>query len=159
MRPVLDELRLQPLTGDARPVSLADLRGRVVLLNFWGAWCQPCRIELPHIAELYKRRQSETDFILLAVSYGWSVEDQNIDALRRNTNALLTKMHITMPTYSDPGDVTRNAVGRAVGFEGYPTTLVLDRQGVIRGHWLGYEPGQEREMASLVDKLLKEKPK
>ncbi len=157
--PMLDELRLQPLTGNARPVSLADLRGRVVLLNFWGAWCEPCRIELPHIAELYKSRQSAADFVLLAISCDASVEDEEIDALRGSTHALLTKMHITMPTYTDPGGVTREAVRRAIGFKGFPTTLVLDRQGIIRGHWEGYEPGLEREMTTLVDQLLTEKPK
>ena len=46
----LAELRLQPLSGDGPPVSLADLRGSVVLLNFWGTWCPPCLRELPHIA-------------------------------------------------------------------------------------------------------------
>ena len=60
---------------------------------------------------------------------------------------------------ADPGGVTREAVGRAIGFKGFPTTLVLDRQGIIRGHWLGYEPGLETEMTALVDQLLTEKPK
>ena len=96
---------------------------------------------------------------MLAISCDASVEDEEIDALRGNTNALLTKMHITMPTYTDPGEVTRDAVGRAIGFKGFPTTLVLDRQGVIRGHWVGYEPGQETVMTALVDQLLTEKPK
>ena len=140
-------------------MSLADLRGRVVLLNFWGTWCTPCRMELPHMAELYKSRQSETDFVLLAVSCGAPSEVERIDTLRSNTNALLAHVHITMPTYSDPGEVTREAVDRAIGFNALPTTLLLDRQGVIRGHWVGYESGLEREMTALLDQLLKEKPK
>ena len=73
----LGELRLQPLTGEARPLSLADLRGSVVLLNFWGTWCEPCRLELPHIAQIYKAHQADADFKLLAVSCGGPGKREN----------------------------------------------------------------------------------
>ena len=153
----LAELRLQPLTGDARPLSLADLRGSVVLLNFWGTWCPPCRRELPHIAQIYKSHQADADFKLLAVSCGGPGDEEKIDALRNATAALLKKMHITMPTYADPDEVTRTAVDRVAGFEGYPTTLVLDRRGIIRGIWVGYERGSEEQMEELIGRLLDKK--
>jgi thiol-disulfide isomerase/thioredoxin len=153
----LGQLKLQPLSGDAPPVSLSSLRGAVVLLNFWGTWCPPCREELPHIAEIFQRRRGDTDFKLLAVSCGNRGTDSDLDALRRDTVALLKKMDLALPTYADQDEVTREAVDRVAGFEGYPTTLVLDRQGIIRGIWVGYEAGAEKEMDDLIGRLLAEK--
>ncbi len=132
----LGQLKLQPLAGDAPPVSLSSLRGAVVLLNFWGTWCPPCREELPHIAEIFQRRGGDADFRLLAVSCGNRGNDSDVDGLRRETSVLLKKMDLAMPTYADPDEVTREAVDRVAGFEGYPTTLVLDRRGIIRGIWV-----------------------
>jgi len=151
----LELVDLRPLTGGGKPVSLADLRGSVVLLNFWGPWCPPCRRELPHIAEIYESRHNEAGFKLIAVSCSSPNDPDDIDVLRDNTVTLLKKEHIDMPTYADPGGVTRGAVARAAGFEGYPTTLILDCQGVIRGLWVGYEPGAEKEMGALITRLLK----
>jgi thiol-disulfide isomerase/thioredoxin len=151
----LERLELQPLTGDSQPLTLADLRGSVVLLNFWGTWCPPCRMELPHIAEIYQQRQ-EAKFKLLAVSCGESAAAEDIDSLREDTKALLESQQITMPTYADSAGVTRAAVARAANFDGYPTTVVLDGDGIIRGFWVGYAPGAEKEMQELIEQLLKQ---
>ena len=150
----LRRLELQPLTGGGIPLTLAELRGSVVLLNFWGTWCPPCRDELPDIAELYQKRRDVADFKLLAVSCGATDADEEIGILREQTAALLKKFHIDMPTYADPDFVTRTAVGRVVGFQGYPTTLALDRQGVVRGVWIG--PVTEYDVDGLLTRLLKE---
>ena len=66
----LPQLELKPLTGDGRPVSLEDLKGRVTLIDFWGTWCPPCAEELPHIAALATRFSGQLDFQVLAVSCG-----------------------------------------------------------------------------------------
>jgi len=57
---------------------------------------------------------------------------------------------------ADPGQISRQAVDEAVGFQGYPTTLLLDRRGEIRGLWSGFRPGDEAEMRQLIVQLLKE---
>ena len=62
-------LELEPLTGSPPPISVADLQNHVVLLNFWGTWCPPCREELPHMANLQKRFAGRESFHLLAISY------------------------------------------------------------------------------------------
>ncbi len=78
----LADLNLLPLTGDSRPVSLRNLKNKVVLLNFWGTWCPPCRAELPHLAELRKRYAAQEAFRLLAVSYpaGGQADDVRVVA-------------------------------------------------------------------------------
>ena len=150
----LARLELQPLTGGGTPLTLADLRGKVVVLNFWGTWCPPCRAELPEIADIYKKWRDTADFKLLAVSCGGPGEDEEIEALRKQTAALLKDMHIDMPTYADTDQVTRDAVAAAVGLQGYPTTVVLDRRGVVRGVAVG--PVTEYRVDDVVAQLLKE---
>src|SRR5688572_23833371 len=58
----LDVLNFDPLTEGARPLTAADLEGKVVLINFWGTWCKPCRVEFPHIEALAKQHRQRDDF-------------------------------------------------------------------------------------------------
>lgn len=152
----LPTLQLKPLTGGQQPVVLGDLTGRVVLLNFWGTWCPPCLAELPHIAALEKQFRARPNFRLLAVSCGHG-RQEDLHTLSENTKATLQSNDIDMPTFADPGAVTRGAVDQVAGFEGYPTTLILDRHGAIRGVWSGYRPGVEAEMRDLIGRLLVER--
>ncbi len=151
----LDFVGLEPLTGDPSPLSTADLQGHVVLLNFWGTWCPPCRAELPHMAALWQRFAGHNDFRLAAISCP-AGGDKDIPALRDATSDLLKRLGLELPTYYDPDDKTRAAVDRAIGFEGFPTNVLLDRHGVIRAIWVGYKPGVEVEIEKYVDKLLSE---
>src|SRR5690242_21141526 len=58
--------KLTDLQGD--PVSMADLRGKVVFLNIWATWCAPCREEMPSMEKLYERMRGNNGFVMLAVS-------------------------------------------------------------------------------------------
>ncbi len=152
----LSLVSLQPLTFIGDNVSLDDLQGKVVVLNFWGTWCPPCQRELPHIAELAQRYRENSRCRVLAVSCGNSGPDpsSSLPELQIETAALLAERHIELPVYADPNLRTRRAVNDAAGFDGYPTTLVLDAGGVIRGVWTGYAPGDEHAVAELVEQLL-----
>ncbi len=147
----LPALQLEPLTGDSQPVTLDDLAGKVVLINFWGTWCPPCREELPDIVALDKKYRDRADFRLLAVSCG-SGGETDPDVLRSETAAILDFEQIDMPTYTDPQQVTRRALAQLGGFDGYPTTVVLDRDGVIRGLWAG--PATAEELDAQISRLL-----
>ncbi len=151
----LSELELQPLAGGASPVSLADLTGRVVLINLWGTWCPPCRQELPHMADLQRSFKDHAGFRLLAVSCGRN-GNEDLPTLQRNTEELLSQQNIHLPVYADPGGITRAAIANAVGKRGYPTTLLIDRSGNIRHVWTGYRPGLEDEISQYVRQLLQE---
>ena len=149
-------LALRPLTFAGDVISLDDLQGQVVVLNFWGTWCGPCRFELPHVAELARRYEDNSHCRVLAVSCGSSGRDpvSSLPDLQMDTAQMLETMHIDMPVYADPDIQTRRAVNDTVGFDGYPTTLVLDSKGIIRGVWTGYAPGEENDVAQLVERLL-----
>ncbi|HEV3137091.1 MAG TPA: TlpA disulfide reductase family protein [Pirellulales bacterium] len=153
----LSYLELQPLTGDASWISLRDLAGHVTLVNYWGTWCPPCRAEFPHIVELTSKFAGQHDFRLLAVSCGGEGSDDTLDELREETQAFLKSKNVTLPTYADQHAASRRELARSLQLEfGYPTSLILDRQGIIRGFWEGYISGSEVEMSDLVQQLLNE---
>jgi thiol-disulfide isomerase/thioredoxin len=152
----LPYLELQPLTGDSQWTSLRDLAGHVTVVNYWGTWCSPCRLEFPHIVELASKFADRGDFKLLAVSCGEG-SDAELDELADETQTFLKSKNGTLPTYADQHAASRRELARFLGLEfGYPTTLVLDRQGIIRGLWEGYTSGSEVEMSDLVQQLLDE---
>ncbi len=150
----LEYLRLLPLTGDSRPVSLDDLKGRVVLLNLWGTWCLPCRHELPQMAELQKRYAGQKAFLLLAVSCPPTGRGDDVESLREETAGLLEQLDLDLPTYYDPHSTTQNYLGGLINSRDFPATLLLDRGGVIRAVWVGYRPGLETEMERYIGMIL-----
>ena len=152
----LSQLELQPLIGDQAPVELSDLTGRVVLLNFWGEWCRPCRVEFPHLAALREKFSDQKAFRMLSVSCGPQNGPEDLATLRHETELFLQQMGTDMPIYADPDFVSREAVNQLIGFEGYPTTLIIGRKGTVRGTWTGFNPGDEAKMEALVAKLLAE---
>jgi thiol-disulfide isomerase/thioredoxin len=149
----LPALDLQPLTGAKEPVTLETLKGKVVLVNLWGTWCPPCRAELPHLAKLRTTLAAEPDFVLLAVSCG-EADPEDLMELEANTAAFLENAGLDLPTYADPDMTTRQALARVAGFKGYPTSFVLDRDGVIRAIWEGYAPGLVEEIRQRVLEIL-----
>jgi cytochrome c biogenesis protein CcmG/thiol:disulfide interchange protein DsbE len=152
----LSLIQLEPLTTADDSLTAADLQGKVVLMNFWGTWCPPCVAELPHIADINDKFRDRADFKLLAVSCGGNRGNEDIPQLRQATTDLLDSKNIRMPTYADPRQETRTAVSQVAGFNGYPTTLILDREGVIRGVWKGYSTDAPGQMESLINRLLSE---
>ena len=161
---LLPLVELKGLTGTDETVTRDDLKGRVVLINFWATWCGPCRDELPQIAKLHKDFHGLPDVKVLAVSVGPADSDEDLQDLKNTTADLLSLLKVDLPTYADPGDLTRKAfegigetLGRS-GVSGVPTTVVLDRNGIIRGVWVGYDAGSEERMQELVIELMETTP-
>jgi thiol-disulfide isomerase/thioredoxin len=158
----LPDLKLQALTGAQEPVKLADLSGKVVLVNLWGTWCGPCQEELPHLVKLHEKFAGRPDFQLLAVSCGPAFEPEDLGELRDSTRAFLEKRGYDMPTYADADLTTRRALLKVARFNGYPTTFLLDRQGRVQRVWSGFaaEPpaqaAQMQDVESWIQKLLDE---
>jgi len=105
------------VTFDHRTVRLADLAGKVVVLNFWATWCAPCRIELPML-DGYLRRHPSDDLRLFAVTTEGSVPDSKLKPLA----SLLSFPLAT--SISGPG---YGPISGAV-----PSNFVIDRDGVVR---------------------------
>ena len=151
----LPDLDLMPITAAENPVTVADLPGRVVLINFWATWCPPCRAELPEIAKIGDKFEDDSDFLLLPVSCG----DDDLLQLSTDSVLLLRQLDLDMPCYTDPNGITRLAFASVAGTNqlSLPTTLILDRKGVIRGVWISFRSGQGKKMQELISSLLAEK--
>ena len=158
----MEGLVLEPLVAATQPLVSADLPGKVVLLNLWGPWCMYCHMELPHLAAIYQQHRQNPDFQFVSVSCSPPGQQENPDQLRTETQASLDRGGYNFPVYWDPQVRTRLALLASAGVPdgtfGYPTTVVLDRDGRFQGLWAGYAAGMEKEMSALLDKLLHQKP-
>jgi peroxiredoxin len=124
-------------------VSLASLKGQVVMVNFWATWCVPCREEMPHLEALYKRYNS-LGFELLAVN----VEKNNAEGARK----WLEETPVTFPVLFDP----ENQVTKLYKVQTMPSTVLIGRDGTMRFIHHGYKPGYENEYQTQVRALLRE---
>src|SRR3972149_3322263 len=84
---------------DGREITLSQLRGKVVLLDFWATWCGPCKESIPHLIQLYKNYR-ESGFELVVMS----IDKSDEDAVRR----FVKSMDIPYPVVTAPEDVVRN---------------------------------------------------
>lgn len=96
--------------------TLGDLKGKVVLVNFWATWCPPCRKEMPDLEALYERFQSQ-GFVVLAIS------DEDKDKVE----SFLAGKGFTFPVLLDPG----KKVHEMFEVEGIPKSFIYDRQGKL----------------------------
>lgn len=96
-------------------VSLSDLRGQVVLLNFWATWCGPCREEMPTIQERY----NDGGFAVLAIDF---------DESKEKVQGYMDELGIDLPVLLDPG----GNIQELYRVRGYPTSFFVDADGVIR---------------------------
>ncbi|MEX2027121.1 MAG: TlpA disulfide reductase family protein, partial [Pirellulaceae bacterium] len=150
---------LKPLTGKADDVSLEDLQGKVTLINYWGPWCGPCRIEFPHLYELRQsfRQQPAVQVISVSCSGYEGAEDNSPEDIRA-TEEFLREQNAHLPTYYDPFYKSRRQLLETAGLDAfsYPTTVIFDGRGTIRGLWQGYIAGDELAMHRLMKELVEE---
>lgn len=131
----------QAQTLDGQPVSLASLRGKVVLLNFWATWCPPCRVEMPGFQSVYESRR-DRGFVVLGVSTDLRGEQFVRD--------FLAERGITYPVALANGAMVRSYGGART----LPTSFLIDRQGRIRHEIVGVYA--QPLLAAAVDRLLDE---
>jgi thiol-disulfide isomerase/thioredoxin len=132
-----------PTLGSNKKASLSAHRGKVVYLDFWASWCDPCQAALPEIEKL-RREFPAKDFQVLAVNV-----DQSADKAKK----FLRKHPVGYPSLSDP----KGRVPRMFGLETMPTSYLIDRKGVIRYVHKGYRDGDIEEIRARIRKLVAKK--
>jgi len=122
------------------PVSLADFRGKVVLLNFWATWCSPCQAEIPLLME-FERTYRDRNFVVLGVSVdddGWKVVRPYLESRKIDYPVMIADERIP---------------GLFGGLHAIPETLIIDRQGRIAATHLGLctRSEYENDIRTLLD--------
>lgn len=115
------ELELTDVNGT--PVSLADYRGRVVLVNNWATWCPPCKAEMPDL-ETYYQSHNKDGFMLIGISAG-DTQKQVAD--------FIEDYGITFPMWLDP----QESALAAFQTMNLPSSFVIDERGTVRLAWTG----------------------
>jgi thiol-disulfide isomerase/thioredoxin len=150
------ELELKPWKGAATPplasvdlsgkrVELKDLRGRVVLVNFWATWCEPCLAEMPSLERL-KGKLAARPFEILAVNYGES---------HAKVAAYVGKQGVTLPVLLDPDKTAADAWNA----KGLPMTFLVDASGRVRYSTFGERDWSTGAGLRAVEELLAEAPR
>lgn len=153
----LENFAVVTLGDPLQIVPLSAVKEPVVLINFWGTWCGPCRIELPELADLAKKFANEPRFRLLPISCGSGGND-DLGEIREETKAYLAQERIDLTSYADPALTARASVIAAKKNDdfGFPTTVLIDRHRKIRAIWNGYSPTVTKEMEREIRALLAE---
>src|SRR5215813_4342402 len=125
---------------DGNRVDLQSLKGKVALLDFWASWCGPCVAELPHIEKLHRDLKDQGLVVL-----GVNNEDAEV------ARAFVKRKGYTFTTLVDEG----REVSMKYGVSGIPHVFIIDREGKVKWHELGYGPGKESGLRSAVEKVLK----
>ena len=131
-------------TLDGPEIALSQLKGKVVLLDFWATWCGPCRESTPHLIQLYKTHR-ENGFELIGMSV-----DKGDEKVVRN---FVHSMDIPYPIVIAPEELVRN-----YRVTGIPTTFLIDKEGKIRERTAGFNSTIAQQMTAKVADLISEKP-
>ena len=122
----------QAITLDGTPVSINDYQGKVILVNLWATWCEPCREEMPGLGELH-RMFPDSDFEVIGVSIDDPGSEQPIMRVMEADN-------VTYPIWLDP----ENRFQFAFRTIGVPESFLIDEDGQIIYHWKGeFDPVSE----------------
>ncbi|MEP6850145.1 MAG: TlpA disulfide reductase family protein [Acidobacteriota bacterium] len=138
------------------PVTLENLRGKVVLLDFWMTWCGPCISTFPRLRGWYKK-YSDKDFVLVGVTqYEGSKEGKRMSPLQELDfiKTFKDKYNMIYPiAIVRPGETAK------FGIAAFPTTVLLDRNGVVRYIGIGSGGEEAENLEGMINEVLKEIPK
>jgi len=126
---------------DGKPVSLADLKGKVIVLDFWATWCGPCKMSLPHLDKMYQAEKGN-DIHVFAVD---EQEDQ------KDVSQFVQQTKLSVPVLLDRD----GKVGEAYGVEGIPQTVVIGKDGKVKKVFVGFSPQLPEHLAKAVEEAKK----
>ncbi len=129
-------------TLDGKTMRLSELRGKVVLLDFWASWCGPCKKEMPFLVRLHETLKDQ-DFTVLGV---------NVDTDRQKVEAFLAKLK-DKPGFPIIFD-SKGSIAERYRLQGMPTTLIIDRNGVVQYEHTGFKEKDKQKVLAKLKELL-----
>ncbi|MBI3257926.1 MAG: TlpA family protein disulfide reductase [Ignavibacteriae bacterium] len=144
-----EKSNLPPIDGkittmDGKPVNLSDLKGKIVILDFWATWCGPCRASFPAMQKLYNQYKDNPKIVFAIVDVWERVPDRKkavTDFLAKNTS-------YTFPVYLDETD----AVVKSYGVTGIPSKFFIGKSGAIQFKEVGFA-GEDKFLEEAQDKI------
>jgi len=127
---------------NGKPLNLSDLKGKVVLLNFWATWCPPCREEIPSMMKLNSAMAGK-QFQMVAVS----IDEGGVPAIE----SFFKTSGFSLPAYTDPD----NRAAKEYGITGVPETYVINKSGILIKKVIGPMAWDSPEILSYLDGLTK----
>lgn len=126
--------------GAGQPIALSDLRGKIVLIDFWASWCGPCRESMP----LYDKLRAEF------APNGFEVVAINLDEVQTDAEAFLARHPVSYPVGLDPtGDTAKT-----FGLVGMPSSYLVDQVGIVRARHTGFKAKHIDELRHQILGLL-----
>ncbi len=125
---------------DGKKLSLADFKGKVVLLDFWATWCMPCKVEMPNVIRIHKKF-NEKGFEIIGIS---------LDNNKTAVESFIKDNEMVWPQFFD-GKGWQNTVAQQYRVRSIPATYLIDKNGKIR-----YRSLRGKELEAAVEKLLNE---
>lgn len=122
-------------------LSLSHLKNKIIFVNFWASWCDPCKEEMPSIEALHREMASNSDFVMVTILYKDSP---------KNALGYMKSKGYTFPVYVDPG----GSSARNYGVTGVPETYIVDKNGMLARRVIGgadwSSPGEKNSIKSLL---------
>ncbi len=129
-------------TSEGEHITLEDLRGKVVVLDFWGTWCPPCVESVPSLRSLHKKFAKEPSFVLIGISS---------DSDKQEWKAFTEKEKMIWPQFLD----SNHEVQMAFGVRAFPTYIVIDHEGIIRFRSIGTSWERSGNLNDAIKKQVK----
>jgi len=136
------DFRARAVDGSNVVRSMDDYRGKVVVLNIWATWCEPCKVEMPSFEHLH-RQMRDSNFAIVAVSTDGEV---GADSVRAYARALGLTFDVLLDS--------THTIDRDYQVTGYPETFVIARDGSIRKKWIGPADWTSASNTALIRELL-----
>jgi cytochrome c biogenesis protein CcmG/thiol:disulfide interchange protein DsbE len=146
-RPAATDIKNAPdvtfLTETGLPVHVSELRGHIILVDFWATWCPPCKVSFPAVDALYREFHDK----------GLEVLAVNLDERSRDVEAFLHEHPHTMTVLLDPKGTTPPAFS----VKGMPSSFLIDRAGTVRFTHMGYSNNVAAQYRREIMLLLSER--
>lgn len=136
---------------DGSIARISERKGKVVLLNLWAIWCAPCRAEMPHLVEMHSAHKDE-GFQVIGLNIGDDdMEPENVERIK----AFAQEMNLNYEL-ARISEETTNEFNKLTRFGGVPQSVLIDRDGNLRGVFLGGGPTVIKSMKATVQKVVNE---
>jgi len=140
------EWTLPDLAG--KTIQFSDFKGKVVVVDFWGSWCGPCRMELPYFQAMYEKFKGREDVAFVGINWERArTPEEHLETAKRFVEA----NHYTFPVLIDDHD---HSAVEAYQIEGFPTVFLIDKTGRIRYKNVGFTREIDQILSAQIESLM-----